>query len=539
MDTWCPRGVLVAPFHHPIGKKVAVVLHIFYKDFVRRFDELLAQVDSPMDLYITTPSEHIARLAQKVFSKNVNRSLVVRVCPNRGRNFGPFLNEFGKTLVTYDAILHMHSKKSLHGGSENFGWSEHLIQTLAGSGRFEHNRNLLTQANSRVGLIFPNAGAHIPVWGNHWLKNVPGGELLNNRLGLALRVEGPLAYPAGGMFWARPEAIRQLLEENWSYDDFPAELGQLDGTLAHAIERYVAPLCKENGFEIGVAEARPVAVHSDHGFMLRDFKSYVSDVEATAKTVPLLSVDFFDTLAYRSLPFDDSAKLLAANEFGLSEIESRRYVEVRNAVEREMRFEMYPQTRGDISMPEIVESLAVHKFGTSAISGADIARIEVEQEIRILRAKPIVANIIRFRQASGLKTMIASDSYYTQNNFFDFLVATGVNEDLLDIRISSETGFRKDRGDHWTNLVNEFDLSDGFMHIGDNAVSDVQIPFDIGLNAIWLPNSNELARLHGVHINTTVEGVKSPTNVANSGVFQNPFLSFRSHFSAGGVSIHV
>ena len=50
------------------------------------------------------------------------------------------------------------------------------------------------------------------------------------------------------MFWARPDALRPLLDLNLKIDDFPAEHGQLDGTLAHAIERLFLHACGKAGY---------------------------------------------------------------------------------------------------------------------------------------------------------------------------------------------------------------------------------------------------------------------------------------------------
>jgi hypothetical protein len=49
------------------------------------------------------------------------------------------------------------------------------------------------------------------------------------------------------MFWARSKALQRLLDLDLRFDDFPEEQGQIDGTLAHAVERSFAFLAEANG----------------------------------------------------------------------------------------------------------------------------------------------------------------------------------------------------------------------------------------------------------------------------------------------------
>ena len=66
------------------------------------------------------------------------------------------------------------------------------------------------------------------------------------RLGLlALDPRYMFRFPAGSMFWCKPEALNSLFSLNLRWSSFDRESGQVDGTLAHSLERLIGLACDQ------------------------------------------------------------------------------------------------------------------------------------------------------------------------------------------------------------------------------------------------------------------------------------------------------
>ena len=233
--------------------RVAVVLHAFYADQLDRCVDALMQIPAHFDLYISTTTKLRCAVDNITSKLNNLKQKNIEVFPNVGRDIAPFLVGFAPALLNYDYVLKIHTKKSNH-NAELKDWLPSSLYSLLGSDWIiqEHWRTL-TKAST--GLTMPP-----PVWSIAYAiaKNSSWGYDQKNyyrcarerqRLGLLdLDPKQNFKFPAGSMFWFKPLILKPFIDLNLRWSSFDREAGQIDGTLAHGLERLIGLVCtKKNG----------------------------------------------------------------------------------------------------------------------------------------------------------------------------------------------------------------------------------------------------------------------------------------------------
>ncbi|WP_059109776.1 MULTISPECIES: rhamnan synthesis F family protein [Pantoea] len=219
------------------SQRIAVHLHLYYIDLADEFINYLDNIPVKFDLFISIPEgKYNVEDCESLFTSSLKllNKITVKETKNVGRDIYPFVVEFGKELLSYGLILHIHSKKSPQ--SKTRGWRRFLLHYTLGS------RAIITQIlnafddDQRLGAFFPayfHATTRQPLWGGN--SSIVEKQLEN--LGFEYDMTYCPDYPAGSFFWARPEAYRPILDGKYQLGDFDQEEGQFDGTLAHGFER--------------------------------------------------------------------------------------------------------------------------------------------------------------------------------------------------------------------------------------------------------------------------------------------------------------
>jgi len=227
------------------GGPVAVVMHVFYPEMMPELLARIAHIPVRADLYVSTDTPEKQAAIAASAADYANGTVEVRVFPNIGRDIAPTIIGFHDVFARYDIFLHIHSKKSPH--DPRFApWRDYLLDNLLGSPEVVASVLRLLAEND-VGLVFSQHFGEVRPLLN-WGYDFDLAKDLLARAGITLRKDYVLDFPSSSFFWARSAAVKPLLDIGLDWGDFPAEAGQIDGTLAHAIERSLLYFAESAGF---------------------------------------------------------------------------------------------------------------------------------------------------------------------------------------------------------------------------------------------------------------------------------------------------
>lgn len=225
-----------------LPKDVAVHVHMFYADMAQDIRAYLENIPTDFHLYVTTDTPEKAETIRLAFL-TLTHAKLIEICTaeNRGRDIFPMLVTLGPKLVKHDLVLHIHTKRSPHNSWELGGWRRYLMESVLGNPQrvvailqeFMRDKNL--------GILFPSYYHPIqqflsmPV--SYSERNIQKLLVRTGKKKTATNNIDTTFFPAGDMFWFRGKAIEPFINMNLSSEDFEPEEGQVNMTMAHAIER--------------------------------------------------------------------------------------------------------------------------------------------------------------------------------------------------------------------------------------------------------------------------------------------------------------
>lgn len=230
-----------------LEQRVAVVVHAFYPELFRELATGVAGAGFAFDLFVTCPDTAMEAIQADLRCAGIRHGVVTAV-QNRGRDIAPFL----RVLADLDAegyrlLLKLHTKRSTHrdGGA---AWRSGLISPLLATAGADAAITALGQPGG-YGIIGPSQ--HIVSLSKYGSVNLERVRQFAQALGLGYVRTASDAFVAGTMFFARVDALTPLLRLQLDETDFEPEIGQIDGTLAHVIERLFVYSALAAGYRLG------------------------------------------------------------------------------------------------------------------------------------------------------------------------------------------------------------------------------------------------------------------------------------------------
>ena len=220
---------------------IAIILHIHYTEIWHEIEEYLNNLDSfGFDLYITTTNTN-NNIIENIIKKYPKAN--IKLVENRGRDILPFIDTFREiNKLNYSYICKIHSKKSEY-RKDGDNIRNELYSSLLGS-KDTIKTILETFNDTKIGIVC-NKKYLIA----HTEHNMTYDTKITNDLARLVGFNFEYSkFPAGSMFWFRPNAFKNLEKIEANY--FDIEDGLTDGTTAHGVERIFGLLCVENNLTI-------------------------------------------------------------------------------------------------------------------------------------------------------------------------------------------------------------------------------------------------------------------------------------------------
>lgn len=228
----------------------------------------------------------------------------------------------------------------------------------------------------------------------------------------------------------------------------------------------------------------------------------VRDVLALVRSgrYDLLSLDIFDTVAWRGVPRPTDVFFLVAHrlrEAGWLHESSSAASFVRERTRAEER------ARGAVASHEVTLAQIYAEFPRGYFRDAtpeQVMAVELEIEGALVRVNPDMREVIRIAKAAGLQTAFVSDTYFSRDQIRRLV---GVEADF--IVLSCEEGLSKHHGLHRVLIERSGVAPSRILHVGDDRAADIDGPGELQIERYWFRTlPDPYAELPGLELPTTL-----------------------------------
>ncbi|MBR1623678.1 MAG: hypothetical protein IJ675_07195, partial [Pseudobutyrivibrio sp.] len=426
---------------------IAVHLHLFYVDLLPEYVGYFSNIPYHFDLYISCQEDaDITVIKAGLKDLKQAKTIDVRNLPNRGRDLAPLYVKFAKEILNHDYFLHVHTKKSLYSGEEKGGWRKFSLELLLGSNE-KINYIFDLFKNQNAGLVYPDIQEEVPMIAYSWLANEGIARELFAEYDLG-ELPTVFNYPAGSFFWARTDALKPLIERGYTYEDFPREEGQTDGTLAHALERILPFISRKQGYDdyiLYLDNADTVKNKSLRPFY-NNFKIDKELLIMKLGAYDVVSFDIFDTLITRTIFEPDDVFRLMGTIIESKYGKKLDFLKLRKEAEAIAAEKYGAMTTIDKIYVEITKNKLVGDIAQ------EIKKLEVDLETNLCIPRKDMVDVFNTVKAMGKHVILVSDMYLNRVQIVGLLHKCGIGgyDELL---ISCEVGARKDDGSIWDVIL--------------------------------------------------------------------------------------
>jgi lipopolysaccharide biosynthesis protein len=226
-------------------ERLAVVVHVYYVDLLDECMGWLKDFSLPHDVFVSVHEDKRAAVEERLVQQGIAATILT--VENRGRDIAPFLRVLQTIdLSSYGRILKLHTKRSVQGLHGDV-WRRSLLDALTDV-KYLERASAIFAGDPTIGIVAP--GEHLLSMSEFLGANAGAVARLAGRMGITDLTGGADAFFAGSMFLARTKALLPLAALGFAAEDFEPEEGQINGTLAHAIERAISYSAEAAGLRL-------------------------------------------------------------------------------------------------------------------------------------------------------------------------------------------------------------------------------------------------------------------------------------------------